>query len=338
MHEAGKLRGVIVALTFVLMSALNVAAQGTRGTISGKVADSAGAVISGAAVKLFDVAKQQEIRSAQTNAEGIYQFVEIEPALYRIKITVNGFSEMTLRDIKVEPNRNVQADAALSVGNASAEVTVSAGQELIDRESPTLGTTVDQRRVVGLPLNGRNVLALVLLQPGVVEANLNTAATFGQGLGVRVNGSRGVENTLTLDGANNNEVAVGGASGAQPRPDAVQEFRVLTSNFEAEFGRNTGSIINVVTKSGTSDFHGNARLFYRPTFLSAARFFDKALPGSRPADSDFRRRFERREFGGQIGGPAWLPKKVFGPLGSEKLRNRAFFFVDYEERRQAWFT
>lgn len=308
-------------------------AQGTRGTISGKVTDQTGAVISGAAVKLYDVAKEKEIRTVQSNAEGVYQFVELEPATYDVIVTAAGFTEVRLRAVKVEPNRNLQLDTALNVGGATAEVTVTAAQELIDRDSPTLGTTVDPRRVIGLPLNGRNVLNLALLQPGVVLSNQNTTATFGQGLGIRVNGSRGVENNLTLDGSNNNEVAVGGASGAQPRPDAVQEFRLLTSNFEAEFGRNTGSVINVVTKSGTSDFHGNLRFFYRPTFLSAARFFDKALPGSRPSTDDFRRRFERKEFGGNFGGPIYFPKKVFGPLGGGD-RNRAFFFIDYEERRQ----
>ena len=248
-------------------------------------------------------------------------------------ISASGFAETRLKGVKVEPNRNVQLDSTLSVGATIAEVTVTAGQELVDRESPALGTTVDERRVTGLPLDGRNVLGLALLQPGVTLSNQNTAATFGIGSGIRVNGNRGVENNLSLDGSNNNEVAVGGSASPQPRPDAVQEFRLLTSNFEAEFGRNTGAVINVVTKSGSSDFHGNLRFFYRPTFLSAARFFDKALPGSRPATDDFRRRFERKEFGGQIGGPIWFPKSVFGPLGGGD-RNRAFFFFDYEERKQ----
>src|SRR5262249_4206851 len=149
------------------------------------------------------------------------------------------------------------------------------------------------------------------------------------------NGNRGVENNLTLDGANNNEVAVGGSMGFQPRPDAVQEFRLLTSNFEAEFGRNTGSIINVVTKSGTNDLHGNARIFYRPTFLSAARYFDQDSPSdpARRGPGDFRRPYERKEIGGQVGGPISLPKNIFGPLGFSG-RNRAFFFVDFETRRQ----
>lgn len=328
------LRQLALIISYALFIYSSGLAQGTRGTINGKVTDPTGAVISGATVKLFDVAKHQEIRTIQSNAEGVYQFVEVEPAVYDVIVTAAGFSELRLKAVKVEPNRNIQLDAALSVGSATAEVTVSAAQELMDRDSPTLGTTVDSRRVVGLPLNGRNVLGLALLQPGVVISNQNTAAgTFGGGLGIRVNGSRGVENNVTLDGSNNNEVAVGGSSGVQPRPDAVQEFRLLSSNFEAEFGRNTGSVINVVTKSGTSDFHGNLRMFYRPTFLSAARFFDKALPGNRPSTDDFRRRFERKEFGGNFGGPIYFPKKIFGPLGGGD-RNRAFFFIDYEERRQ----
>jgi outer membrane receptor protein involved in Fe transport len=214
-------------------------------------------------------------------------------------------------------------------------VTVTATQELVDRETPTLGTTVDPRRVIGLPLNGRNVLDLVLLQPGVAPASPNSPGAFGAGSGFRVNGQRGVENNITLDGSNNNEVAVGGTEGAQPRPDAVQEFRVLTSNFEAEFGRNTGSIVNVVTKSGTNDYHGNLRVFYRPTVLSAARFFDNALNNKRPGTvDDFRRRFERKEFGGQIGGPIQLPR--FGEGGKSHIsgKNKAFFFFDYEGRRQ----
>jgi len=312
-----------------------VVAQGTRGTIRGTVSDPNGAVVPGATVKLIDVAKQQELRSVQTNQNGDYQFIEVDPATYNLAITAGGFAETRLTDVKVEPNRNLQLDVKLALGTTTADVTVTATQELVDRETPTLGTTVDPRRVVGLPLNGRNVLDLVLLQPGVAPASPNSPGAFGTGSGFRVNGQRGVENNITLDGSNNNEVAVGGTEGAQPRPDAVQEFRVLTSNFEAEFGRNTGSIVNVVTKSGTNDYHGNLRAFYRPTVLSAARFFDNALKNKRPGTvDDFRRRFERKEFGGQIGGPIHLPH--FGEGGKSYIsgKNKAFFFFDYEGRRQ----
>jgi outer membrane receptor protein involved in Fe transport len=328
LYGAGRLSKFAVATTrFLVVVALLTptlsVAQGIRGTISGTVTDPNGAVVQNATVKLIDVARQQEIRTVQTNDQGIYQFVEIEPAIYDVVIAAQGFAEVKLTNVKVEPNRNVQIDASLKASGAAEEITVSASSELVERQSATLGTTVDSKRVVDLPLNGRNVLDLANLQPGV------TPGGAGGGLGIRVNGGRTVENNIQLDGSNNNEVAVGAATGVQPRPDAVQEFRLLTSNFEAEFGRNSGSVINVVTKSGTNDFHGNVRFFWRPTVLSAARFFDQDQPSDRAltGDGDFRRRFERKEIGGNIGGPVWLPGLYNG-------REKTFFFFDYEARRQ----
>jgi carboxypeptidase family protein/TonB-dependent receptor-like protein len=338
-----KIANRVLSLTATLMLAVAaMQAQGTRGTIKGIVTDANGAAVSGASVKLTDVAKEAVIRTVQTDTSGAYQFVEVEPATYNVTVTATNFSESKLVGIKVEPNRNLQVDAVLKVSGVSEEVVISSSQEMIDRESATLGTTVDRRRVQDLPLNGRNVLQLAQLQPGVVPA--------AGGLGIRVNGGRNVENNITLDGANNNEVAVGGSTGSQPRPDAVQEFRLLTSNFEAEFGRNSGSVINVVVKSGANDFHGNVRTFYRPTFLSAARYFDqdsitdrvqrgpqqcKRAGGSTTGpDCDFRRPFERKEFGGNIGGPIYFPRIGLGGPSIYKGKNRAFFFVDYEGRRQ----
>lgn len=318
----------LFALSLLTMTAFG---QGTRGTISGVVRDPNSAGVANATVRLIDATRGAEVRTVQTNASGEYQFLEIEPSNYNIVVSATGFGESTVSSVKVEPNRNVQADVALAVGDASAEVTVSAGVELIDKESPTLGTTVDQKRVIGLPLNGREVLNLALLQPGVAPA----AGGFGNGLGIRVNGSRGVENNLTLDGGNNNEVAVGGATGGQPRPDAIQEFRLLTSNFEAEFGRNTGAVINVVTKSGTNDYHGNGRFFYRPTELSAARFIDKALPpAGSPAGADLRRKFDRKDYGFNIGGPIYFLNFGEGVPAIYDGHDKSYFFVDYERRYQ----
>ncbi len=320
----------IMLLTFMLFAGQNIFAQGTRGSIRGTVTDANQAVVPNATVQLLNAEKGTERSSVVTNEDGVYQFLEVEPATYTIVITAPSFSEARLVDVKVEPNRNLTLDATLTIGQATTQVEVTASAELIDRETPTLGTTVDRRRVEGLPLNGRNVLGLALLQPGVTPAT-----GFGGGSGIRVNGNRGVENNLTIDGGNNNEVAVGGSIGGQPRPDAVQEFRLLTSNFEPEFGRNTGAIINVVTKSGTNDYHGNARFFYRPSKLSAARYLDKALKvGGRPDGADFRRKFERKEYGFNIGGP--IPFLNFGEGGpvTSSGRDRTFFFVDYERRYQ----
>lgn len=323
-----RLSGGLMVFAIILVVSQAIFAQGVRGTISGTVTDQSGAVVPNATVTLVDVERGTEVRSVQTNDNGNYQMIEIEPSTYNLVVTAANFSEFKKVNLKVEPNRNLTVDAALQVGGQNIEVTVTAGEELIDRDSATLGTTVENQRIEGLPLNGRNVLNLTLLQPGTVPAG----GGFGSGLGVRVNGSRGVENNVTLDGGNNNEVAIGSTIGAQPRPDAIQEFRLLTSNFEAEFGRNTGSIINVVTRSGTNEFHGNGRFFYRPTFLSAAEFFSNADPTI--PESDKRRVFERKEYGFNIGGPIYfLNPGQGGPLIYDG-RDRSFFFVDYERRYQ----
>ncbi len=324
-----KVRG-LQAISFLLFWMVAVSlplwGQGVRGTIAGKVVDESGGIVPGATVQLINPARNQVVRTVVTDGGGNYQFLEIEPDLYELLIQLANFADTRLNNITVEPNRNLRLDVVLKVAGGTETVVVTATEELVDRETATLGTTVENRRVEGLPLNGRNVLNLALLQPGVVPANQLATQTFGGGLGIRVNGQRGVENNITLDGSNNNEVAVGGAASVLPRPDAIQEFRLLTSNFEAEFGRNTGSVINVVTKSGTSAYHGNVRFFWRPTTLSAARYFDKALADPDRSNDDLRRRFERKEFGGNIGGPVKLP----GYDGSQ----RTFFFVDYEGRRQ----
>src|SRR5882672_11456026 len=189
---------LVTVVSCVLLCAVWAVGQGTRGTIRGTVSDPNGAVVAGATVKLVDAARQQEIRTVQTDQGGNYQFLELDPATYVITISATGFAETRLNDVKVDPNRNLQLDTKLSVGGTAAEVTVTGTQELIDRETPTLGTNVENRRVQGLPLNGRNPLDLALLQPGVAPVFQPTAGTtaFGTGLGIRVNGGRGVENNV----------------------------------------------------------------------------------------------------------------------------------------------
>jgi hypothetical protein len=292
-------------------------AQGTRGTISGTIKDQTNAVLPNVTVKLIDSDKHITVQTIVSDDNGNYQFVEVEPAVYEIIAQTPKFSDTQMKNVKVEPNRHLVIPIKLTVAGLAQVITVTGSQVLIELESATLGTTVEQLRVEGLPLNGRNVLDLAYLQPGVAPAsNPTISSTFGAGLGIRVNGGRGVENNVMLDGSNNNEIAVGGATGAQPRPDALQEFRILSSNFEAEFGRNAGSIINVVTKSGTNEYHGNARGFWRPTDLSSKKYFDTS-----------RRRYERKEIGGNFGGPVKIPYLYNG-------KQRTFFFIDYETRRQ----
>lgn len=310
------LRSSVALFLCAVLSLGVLCAQGTRGTIGGSVHDQSEAVVPNATVKLVDRDKAMTVQTVTSNDNGDYRFLEVEPSVYEIIAVAPGFSETQMRNVKLEPNRSLVIPIKLSVAGMSQVITVSGAQILIETESATLGTTVENTRLEGLPLDGRNVLQLAYLQPGVAYSTSPTGGTFGQGLGMSVNGARGVENNVMLDGANNNEIAVGGSTGAQPRPDALQEFRILSSNFEAEFGRNSGSIINVVTKSGTNEYHGNARAFWRPTVLSAKKYFDEE-----------RRRYERKEIGGNFGGPVWFP-------GIYNGKNRTFFFVDYETRRQ----
>ncbi|MDI9611469.1 MAG: TonB-dependent receptor [Acidobacteriota bacterium] len=310
------LRSSVALFLCAVLSLGVLCAQGTRGTIGGSVHDQSEAVVPNATVKLVDRDKAMTVQTVTSNDNGDYRFLEVEPSVYEIIAVAPGFSETQMRNVKLEPNRSLVIPIKLSVAGMSQVITVSGAQILIETESATLGTTVENTRLEGLPLDGRNVLQLAYLQPGVAYSTSPTGGTFGQGLGMSVNGARGVENNVMLDGANNNEIAVGGSTGAQPRPDALQEFRILSSNFEAEFGRNSGSIINVVTKSGTNEYHGNARAFWRPTVLSSRKYFDEE-----------RRRYERKEIGGNFGGPVWFP-------GIYNGKNRTFFFVDYETRRQ----
>jgi hypothetical protein len=173
---------MFLLLAFMLVAGQNVFAQGTRGTVRGTVTDPNQAVVPNATVQLIDVAKGTVVRTATTNESGEYQFVEIEPSTYNVVITAANFAELRLTDVTVEPNRNVVLDAAVSLTSGTTQVDVTAGAELVDRESPTLGTTVENRRIEGLPLNGRNVLNLALLQPGFFP-NVGTLS----GLGIRVN-------------------------------------------------------------------------------------------------------------------------------------------------------
>lgn len=318
-----------LAIVLVCMVAAQTVgfAQGVRGSIAGQVTDPTGAVVKGASIRLVNANTGTDVRTIQTSDGGDYRFIEIEPGAYDLIVSASGFGEARLTGIDIEPNRTVTLDVALTAAGVTDQVEITASDELVDKESAQLGTTVEHERVVGLPLNGRNALQLALLQPGVQPGG----GGFGGGLGIRVNGNRAVENNLQLDGSNNNEVAVGGANTTTPRPDSIEEFRLLTSNFDAEFGRNTGAVINVVTRSGTNEYHGNVRIFYRPTFLSASRFFDNARFRDKPPTEgerdQIKRIFERKEFGGNFGGPVWIPKIYNG-------REKTFFFIDYEGRRQ----
>src|SRR5215470_13852821 len=184
-------RSSAVACCLLLLTTTITFAQGVRGNITGQVTDPNGAIVQGATVKLVNVATEQVVRTVTTDEGGMYHFVEVEPATYDIVIEASGFAEAKLAQVKVERNRNLRLDATLAAAGSTEVVNVTSSQERIDRESPTLGTTVERHRIEGLPLNGRNVLNLALLQPGVTPSGDLVGTDFGAGAGIRVNGQRG---------------------------------------------------------------------------------------------------------------------------------------------------
>jgi len=166
---------VVFAIGLMLMASAMCFAQGTRGTIRGEITDPNGAAVAGATIKLINVARNQEVRTATSDQSGVYQIVEVDPASYEVVITASGFAEARISNVTVEPNRNVRLDPVqLGISTATAVVEVSAAEQLVDKESGTLGTTVETKRVEGLPLNGRNILDLALLQPGITTTSTGT--------------------------------------------------------------------------------------------------------------------------------------------------------------------
>lgn len=289
-------------------------AQGARaqttGTVVGQVFDSTNAAIVGASVEAQNV-NTGFTRTAATNSEGAYVIPSLPTGIYRITVQASGFKNFTQTGIKVEVGQNPRVDARLELGAVTETIDVAANVLSVDTQSSQVGATIDNQRLVSLPLNGRNVLQLATLLPGVGPANFPTTVTNSRGgPTVSVSGGRTRDNNFMLDGTT---ITTGLYETAQnlPSPDALEEFRVLTNTYSAEYGRAVGSIFMAVSKSGTNEFHGNLFEFLRNDALNARNFFAASKPVLR-----------QNQFGGSLGGPVELP----GYNG----KNRTFFFVSYQ--------
>jgi hypothetical protein len=257
--------------------------------------------------------EQQFTRSALTNSEGFYSLLALPPGNYEITFERNGFQRQVQKGLELTVNQNLRADASLPVGTVETQVTVEASAPLVETTSPTLSGLIDDRRVVDLPLNGRNVIGLARILPGVlnVEAPQQLDDARG-GPEMNVNGGRANMNLFTFNGGYfNNPSRNTGMN--YPPPDAVQEVRVLTHNFAAEHGRNPGSQVIVISKTGTNEFHGSAWEFLRNDALNARNFFSDRVPA-----------LKQNQFGAAAGGPI--------------VRDRLFIFGSYQglrDRREA---
>jgi hypothetical protein len=282
---------LLILLTVCMAGEFSSMLAAVTGTISGYVRDPSGAAVPGANVTAKMI-EQQITRTVQTNAEGYYTFVALPPGTYEITFELTGFQKLVHSGVKLTVNENVRDDASLVVGAVETEVTITGSATLVETASPTLSGLVDDRRVVDLPLNGRNVIALARILPGVLNVKAPQQMSDARGgPEMDVNGGRPNMNLFTFNGGYFNNPSRNTGMNFPP-PDAIQEVRILTHNFGAEYGRNPGSQVTVVSKAGTNEFHGSAWEFLRNDALNARNFFSPRVPIQK-----------QNQFGAAVGGP-----------------------------------
>jgi hypothetical protein len=283
--------------------------QGANGRIIGRVADPTGAVLAAAKVTLTNQATGIS-RDTQTNESGDYTFVEVAPGTYTVQFELTGFKKNVQKDVTVDVNQVVTLNSTLQIGTSQETVEVTSEAPQVDTTSTQLGAVINDRSVNELPLNTRDTYQFLQLQPGV-QAQLGSSGTLFAGTSdagsVSVNGGRTRANNFSVNGGDANDQFVNTPT-IQPTPDAVEEFRVITNTFDAEYGRNSGSVVNVITKSGGNAFHGDIYEYFRNTILDARGYPDTTKP-----------QLNQNQFGGTFGGPI--------------KKDRTFFFLSYEGRR-----
>jgi Carboxypeptidase regulatory-like domain len=304
---AGLLAGVVLGLCVLLSLNVNVVqADNLYGSIRGTVTDQSGAGVPGVAVTATNTATGVS-QQVTTQNDGTYSFLQLAIGDYSVRAEKAGFQAFTATSVHIDVNTVYTQDIKLSVGTISQEVTVQANQVQVETSTPQLGTVIDSNQIVNMPLIGRNFVYLQQLQPGVMA----TSDRFGNnGSGnpdFSTNGAQSQMNVFLIDGTDTGDIALNTASFI-PSPDAIAEFRMVTSVLNPEYARSSGAIVNALIKSGTNSFHGDAFEFYRDaSLLDAANYF--AVPHL-PSD------YQQNLFGGTIGGPI--------------IKNRTFFFFSYQ--------
>ena len=294
----------------------------TLGEIAGEVKDSSGAVVPGASVTATNVATNVS-RAVVTNDAGIYAFPALVPGTYRVRVEMRGFKPVTRSDIALQVQQTARIDFTLEVGQLSEAIEVTGATALMTTENATVGTVIDNQQIIEMPLNGRNFLQLVSLSPNVSYGFATPGQAGGRqggsraGQNISLMGMRGTWNRFTLDGIENTDVNFN-LYVLLPSIDVLQEFKVQSGIYPAEFGR-AASQINVSTKPGTNQFHGALFEFLRNDKLDARQYdFIGTVPKKTP--------FRWNQYGYALGGPVWIPKVFNG-------KNRLFFMSNYEGYR-----
>jgi hypothetical protein len=327
MHTATRL----LMLITVLLACLCPALAQTSGSISGEVRDEKQAVITGATVSVRNI-QTNEARTAQTNADGRYHFANMQVGAYEITVESAGFAKYQQSGITLALNQAAVVDVTMKPGAVQEVVNVVENASMLNTSTPEVGTRFDEKRLAELPLaTTRSVYNIALSAPGVSQLNAGQSA-FAGGTNFSSNGGRTRSNNFMIDGQDNNNFGVAGSTIPLNNPDAIQEVRLVTNQFSAEYGRNSSAVFNAITRSGGNEYHGSGFWFHNDNALNACSNVQKAGANgfcNPNATAEFRRKAPFRvenQLGGTIGGPLHLPS--FGEGGPTYIsgRDRTFFF------------
>ncbi|MDP9051192.1 MAG: TonB-dependent receptor, partial [Acidobacteriota bacterium] len=293
----------------VCMFGGNLAQAQGFGTMVGTVTDPSGSVVPGAQITVVDEGTQVP-RTVVANQQGYYVVPAVPPSTYDVTVTASGFASFSHKQVVLMADQSLKLDVKMTIGQAIETVSVSSNAVQVDTSTSTLSQVVEEKRIVDLPLNGRNPVSLALLVPGTVQAPANNAdqgqyKTIPVAITVSANGSRANQTGFNLDGSSNNDIYTN-VNQPFPFPDALQEFSVQTSNYTARYGGNSGAVVNAISKSGTNQIHGDLFEFVRNAVFNGRNHF-----------ATVRDQLKRNQFGGVIGGPIY--------------KDHTFLFLGYQQ-------
>src|SRR5580658_2493605 len=294
-------------------------------SVLGYVHDPSGAALSDATVSLVNTGTSTTV-TVKTDAQGAYEFPDVKVGAYQVTVQANGFETTTTQIFQVQVNAKQRVDVSLKVGSTNESVTVTGAAALLETDSSERGQVIGTREVENLPLNGRAYADLAALVPGVRRNILENTTDSSRDASFNVNGQRSEFNNFLLDGLDNNAYGTSNQGFSNqaipPSPDAISEFRAETNNYSAEYGRASGAVINVSINSGTNQIHGKVWEYHRNTIFNAIGPF--AAPINAVTGQAQKPMLIRNQFGGAIGGPI--------------LKDKLFYFADYEGNRQVQAT
>ncbi|MGH9938593.1 MAG: TonB-dependent receptor domain-containing protein, partial [Blastocatellia bacterium] len=310
-------RPFVFSFLFALLMLCSTAAsaQQETATITGEIRDANGAVVPKAAITVTNVETNISLKS-ETNDQGVYTVPSLKPGPYSITVEKAGFKKTVRSGVTLQVNQVARVDVAMQVGELETVIEIVEAATLLETETSSRGSVIDQKKIVDLPLNGRDYNQLALLSPGVLPGTPRLASVNFKGV-LNVNGNRTFNNVFLLDGVDNisysNSFRGENVQLVQPSIEALQEFKIQTNAYSAEFGRSSGAVVNATIKSGTNAIRGSVYEFLRNDALDANNFFSNALSAPKPVR-------KRNQFGAAVGGPL--------------VKNKTFWFGDYEGLRE----